>query len=167
MQAELQRRLSRQLFAETGLSEADYGVLVQLSEAPDGQLRVFQLRAGLQWEKTRLTHHLGRMARRGLVEREPCVTDPRGAFIRITEAGQSAITAAAPRHVSHVRRWFVDVLTPAQLDALGEISTAVQARFDDAEPEPCDTETEPYDAETDPCPTASEPCDADPGPCDE
>ncbi|WP_329104016.1 MarR family winged helix-turn-helix transcriptional regulator [Micromonospora sp. NBC_01699] len=149
MQMELQSRLNRQLLADTGLSESDYAVLVHLSEAPGMRLRIFQLRAHLQWEKTRLTHHLGRMARRGLVEREPCVTDPRGAFILITDTGLQEITRAAPKHVSHVRRWVVDVLTPEQLDALAEISDIVRAGFEqDTEPEPCDTETaDPFDAE--------------------
>lgn len=139
MQMELQSKLNRQLLADTGLSESDYAVLVHLSEAPEGRLRIFQLRGHLQWEKTRLTHHLGRMARRGLVDREPCVTDPRGAFIQITETGLAEITRAAPKHVSHVRRLVVDVLTPEQLDTLGELSDVIRAAFD---AEPCDADTE-------------------------
>lgn len=146
MQMELESRLGRQLLTDAGLSESDYAVLVHLSEAPDGRLRIFQLRRHLQWEKTRLTHHLGRMARRGLVEREPCVTDPRGAFIQITEAGWQTIREAAPKHVSHVRRLVLDVLTPEQLDTLAEISDTLLAGFDrDAEPDPCDSEAEPDD----------------------
>ncbi|MFI6761499.1 MarR family winged helix-turn-helix transcriptional regulator [Micromonospora sp. NPDC050417] len=149
MQMELHNRLGRQLLADAGLSETDYAVLVHLSEAPEGRLRIFQLRGHLEWEKTRLTHHLGRMARRGLVEREPCLTDPRGAFIRITEAGREAIISAAPKHVANVRRWVIDVLTPEQLDVLAEISDKVRAGF-----------------HQDPCPPAkAEPCDAEPADC--
>jgi DNA-binding MarR family transcriptional regulator len=135
VQARLQRRLNRRLLRETGLSDAEYGVLVALSEAPDGRLRVFQLREEMQWEKSRLTHQVTRMTERGLVERQPCPDDPRGAFVALTGPGRAAIEAAAPRHVTHVRRWFVDVLTPEQLAALGAISDTVLAALDADDPD--------------------------------
>lgn len=133
LQTEVQRRIARQLQRETGLSGADYAVLVSLSEAPGGRLRVFQLRHAADWEKTRLTHQITRMAARGLVAREPCSDDPRGAFIVLTEAGWQAISEAAPRHVQHVRHWFIDALSPAQLDALVEISDTVLRRLPEAD----------------------------------
>lgn len=125
MHTQLRRRLSRRLQQATGLSEADYEVLVNLSEAPDGRMRAYELGRDTGWEKSRLSHHLTRMAQRGLVARETCASDRRGAFVAITPEGRGAIEAAAPSHVEHVRRWFVDVLTPAQLKALGKISTTV------------------------------------------
>jgi DNA-binding MarR family transcriptional regulator len=76
------------------------------------------------------------MVDRGLVRRESCPTDSRGAFVALTAAGRKAIEAAAPRHVEHVRRWFIDSLTPEQLDALADISDAVLAKLAE-EPEPC------------------------------
>lgn len=125
MQAKLRRQLNRQLQAESGLSEADYDVLVSLSEAPGGRLRVFELRGAAKWEKSRLTHQITRMAGRGLLERQVVSSDPRGAFIALTDAGFQAIRDAAPRHVAQVRRWFLDALTPEQLDALAEIAESV------------------------------------------
>lgn len=129
MRLQLNARLNRKLLRGAGLSLADYEVLVNLSEASDGRLRAFQLGDALQWEKSRLSHHLTRMQRRGLVLREGCSTDGRGAFVVLTDAGRAAIDRAAPEHVEDVRRAFVDVLTPAQLDALDEISRAVLARL--------------------------------------
>jgi DNA-binding MarR family transcriptional regulator len=132
----LTRRVARDLQKDTGLSAADYEVLVQLSEAPGGRLRAYELGGVTQWEKSRLSHHITRMVDRGLVKREACATDSRGAFVVMTAAGRKAIEAAAPLHVEHVRRWFVDALTPAQLDALAEISEAVVAKLDE-DPEAC------------------------------
>jgi DNA-binding MarR family transcriptional regulator len=129
MRALLEARLHRNLLRDTGLSLSDYGVLVHLSEAPRQQLRAFQLSAALQWEKSRLSHHLTRMQGRGLVERQDCTTDGRGAFVVLTPAGVTAIEAAAPMHVADVRDAFIDVLTPEQLDAVAEISEAVLARM--------------------------------------
>jgi DNA-binding MarR family transcriptional regulator len=129
MNTELHSRLNRHLVRETGLSAADYEVLVNLSEAPDGRRRAFELRDSMQWEQSRLSHHLTRMERRGLVEREECTTDGRGAVIAITAAGRTAIEDAAPDHVAEVRRLFIDVLTPAQRRALAAISATVIARL--------------------------------------
>jgi DNA-binding MarR family transcriptional regulator len=136
LQQRLTPRVARDLQRETGLSAADYEVLVELSEAPGGRLRAFQLGGLTQWEKSRLSHHITRMVDRGLVKRESCPTDNRGAFIVMTAAGRKAIETAAPRHVEHVRKWFIDSLTPEQLDALADISDAVLAKLDD-EPESC------------------------------
>lgn len=125
MRTQLQAHLARELAGQTGLSDPDYAVLVQLSEAPEGRSRPFQLCQELQWEKSRLSHQLARMAKRGLVTREECESDARGAFVAITAAGRAAIEAAAPSHVADVRRALVDVLSPEQLDALAEVSEAV------------------------------------------
>jgi DNA-binding MarR family transcriptional regulator len=133
LQVRLRRRLNRALQRETGLSDPEYGLLVALSEAPEGRLRVYALREDLQWEKSRLTHQITRMTERGLVERQPCPGDPRGTFVALTPAGRAAIEAAAPRHVAHVRRWFIDVLTPAQLASLREVAETVLAGLDDHE----------------------------------
>lgn len=129
MQGQLRAQLGSRLQKETDLSEADYEVLVNLSEAPDGQLRPTELGGATRWEKSRISHHITRMETRGLVKRMPCPTDKRGALIVLTPAGRRAIERAAPRHVEHVRDAFVDALTPAQLDSLAEISDAVLARL--------------------------------------
>jgi len=138
MQAQLRARLARQLQRDSGLSEADYEVLVQLSEAPCARQRVFELGRATQWEKSRLSHHLTRMEQRGLVARETCPSDSRGAFVVLTDAGRKAIEQAAPQHVEHVREWFVDVLAPEQLDTLADLSDAVLQRLAEDGDSACD-----------------------------
>jgi DNA-binding MarR family transcriptional regulator len=145
LQAEVLASTGRQLQRDSGLSEPDYAVLVNLSEAPDGRLRAFALGRVLQWEKSRLSHHLTRMEQRGLVKRERCQSDSRGAFVVLTDVGRTAIEAAAPLHVEHVRRVFVDALSPTQLDAMGDIAETVLARLDDdlCPDDPCRDESGP------------------------
>jgi DNA-binding MarR family transcriptional regulator len=132
MQSQLRRILGKELQQETGLSDADYNVLVHLSEAPDGRLRPFELGGAAQWEKSRLSHHLTRMERRGLVTRLNCPSDSRGAFVALTDEGRAAIAAAAPLHVEQVRRWFISAMTHEQLEALTDISESVLARLEPA-----------------------------------
>ncbi|HEY4331951.1 MAG TPA: MarR family winged helix-turn-helix transcriptional regulator [Ilumatobacteraceae bacterium] len=124
--AELRARMERQLQRDSQLSSADYEILVNLSESDDGRMRAFELGAATKWEKSRLSHHLTRMERRGLVSREDCETDARGAFIVLTSHGRAAIETAAPLHAAEVRRSFVEALTPQQLDALREITDALR-----------------------------------------
>jgi DNA-binding MarR family transcriptional regulator len=131
MRVRLQARLDRALARHSGLSDPDYGILVHLSETPDGRLRPYQLCETMQWEQSRLSHQLTRMAKRGLVTREACPTDARGAFVVLTPAGRAAIEAAAPAHVEDVRHYLIDVLAPEQLDALADIAETVLAHLDD------------------------------------
>src|ERR1051326_5811825 len=130
LQNEVRAQVSRRLQQETGLSGADYDVLVILSEAPGGRFRAFEIGAVINWEKSRLSHHLTRMAQRGLIERQACADDSRYAEIVLTPAGRTAIVEAAPKHVAHVREHFIDVLSPEQIDAFIAIADTVLTRLD-------------------------------------
>ncbi|MFM9443803.1 MarR family winged helix-turn-helix transcriptional regulator [Streptomyces acidiscabies] len=125
LQAKLVGRLGREVQAESGLSSADYRVLVELTEVPEGRLRVLELARAVEWERSRMSHHLNRMAKRGLIVREDCPTDARVAFVAVTPAGREALRAAAPRHAEAVRRLFIDPLTPAELAMLAQISNRI------------------------------------------
>ena len=128
----LTARLNRQLQADSGLSLPEYEVLVRLSEAPDGKLRPFQLGLALDWEQSRLSHLLSRMARRGFVARQDCPGDRRGAEVVLTRAGRAAIESAAPGHVAAVRRLVFDQMDSAQAEAFGQACEAILAALEDA-----------------------------------
>ncbi len=121
--------IERQLRNRYGLSSADYQVLAHLSEAPDGRLRSFELGELLRWEKSRLSQHLGRMQTRGLVSRERCRSDQRGAVVAITPRGSDLIEAAAPQHVADVRDVLIDHLTAKEMETLGIIGDKVRKRL--------------------------------------
>ena len=123
MQEVLRGRLEQQLQADSGLSNADYTVLVALSEAIDGRLRAFELGQRLGWEKSRLHHQLTRMCTRGLVQRHSGAG--RAIHAAFTDAGRAALEAAVPRHRQQVRRLVLDRLTPQQIDQLADISRTV------------------------------------------
>jgi DNA-binding MarR family transcriptional regulator len=125
MSSLLPAALNRQLQQDCGLTLPEYEVLVQLSEAPEHRLRPFQICEALNWEQSRLSHQLTRMERRGLVARQECAADGRGAFIELTAAGADAIAAAAPRHVSTVRGLIFDQLSGAQRAAFEEVCAAI------------------------------------------
>jgi DNA-binding MarR family transcriptional regulator len=134
MRTLLHAQIVRDLAREADLSGPDYDVLSNLSEAPGRRSRLGDLAARMAWSKSRLSHHITRMEQRGLVTREDCASDGRGAFVVLTDAGFRAIEAAAPGHVASVRRHFIDLLTREQLEALAEISRTVVRRLTGEDP---------------------------------
>jgi len=85
------------------------------------------------WDRSRISHQLSRMEHRGLVTREPCPDDARGSIVRLTPAGRSAIEAAAPNHVTTVRRFFLDPLSDDELDTLATLLDRLLAGLADTE----------------------------------
>ncbi|GAA4431576.1 MarR family transcriptional regulator [Actinokineospora soli] len=125
----LNAQVAKELTARTGLSEPDYDVLSALSETPDRRYRVTRLAERMLWSQSRLSHHLTRMQGRGLVVKEDCPDDARGAEVVLTDAGFDAIRRAAPLHVASVREHLIDVLTRDQLEVLGDLTHAVVERL--------------------------------------
>lgn len=130
MRALLDAQVARDLASDSGLSDPDYEVLSNLSETEGHRWRLNELATRMLWSRSRLSHHIARMEQRGLVRREECASDARGAFVVLTEGGLRAIEAAAPAHVESVRRNFIDLLTHEQIRALDEISSTVVAHLD-------------------------------------
>jgi DNA-binding MarR family transcriptional regulator len=125
VRAELTARLQQ----SSGLSPGDYAVLLALSEADGQRLRSSELAAVIGWERSRLSHHLGRMEKRGLIRREECATDSRGHEVVLTADGLAAFQGATRPHLRDIRELFVDALTPEQLAAAGEIAAALRTHL--------------------------------------
>lgn len=128
MRRRLDRHLERHLQHEFGLSAPDFEILVNLSESPRQRMRAFELAEATQWEKSRLSHHLSRMEKRGLIRREACGS--RYPEIVLTDAGRDAIEAAAPANATRVRKVFADVLGPERLALLREAADDVIAAIE-------------------------------------
>lgn len=118
-------QLDRDLQADSGLSLADYEILVRLSEAPDRRIRMSELAELTLSSRSRLSHQIDRMAGAGLVTREVCAEDRRGSFAVLSDTGWQTLVNTAPRHVESVRRHLVDVLTPTELAALGKACSKI------------------------------------------
>lgn len=123
LNALLPAALHRELQADAGLSLPDFDVLVQLTDSSEARVRVTDLARGLHWERSRVSHHVTRMERRGLVRRQECSDDGRGAWVMLTDQGRAAIERAAPAHAETVRRLVFGALTREEADVL---STAIE-----------------------------------------
>ena len=122
--------LDAQLRRDAGLTHFEYYVLAMLSEAPERTLRMTSLAQRTNATLPRLSHVVRRLEDRGLVERFPCLEDGRATNARLTEAGWDVVVAAAPGHVTTVRRNVLDPLTDQQVGQLREIADALLTRLD-------------------------------------
>ncbi len=117
----LDSQLNRDLQEEHRLALADYELLVRLSEAPGGQVRMSTLAEQVGSSKSRISHQIGRMEQAGLVRRQECPGDRRGVFAVLTSAGLAVLRDAAPTHVRGVRDNLVDLLSAEERLMLAEV----------------------------------------------
>jgi DNA-binding MarR family transcriptional regulator len=126
--AELNAALEADLVSGFGIDGGDYGVLVNLSEAPDQRLRMCDLAVRLHLSPSGLTRRLDGLVKAGYVAREPSEHDRRVTLAVLTDAGRATLEAAAPVHVAGVRANFVDHLSRTQLRQLGAAFEALRRR---------------------------------------
>jgi DNA-binding MarR family transcriptional regulator len=126
--ADVHAALTAELQEGFGFDEGDYGVLVNLSEAPDRRLRMCDLAERLHLSPSGLTRRLDGLVRQGLVVREPSAADRRVTLAVLTDGGNAALEAAAPTHVDGVRRHFLGHLNRAQVRQLGNAFDTLRRR---------------------------------------
>ena len=110
--------INRDLQARSDLSHADFHVLNALADSPDEHLLVSDLAVRIGWERSRLSHQLLRMEKRGLVGRHTADADARATDVVLTAGGRNALRGATADHAALVRELFFDGLDPALLAPL-------------------------------------------------
>ena len=116
--ARITRRLDEELQASHGLSLAEYDALLQIAHAPGRRVRMNVLAERVILSRSGITRLVDRLEAAGAVERAACTTDARGQEAVLTTIGLERLRAAATTHLDGVRRYFLDRLEPAALDAL-------------------------------------------------
>ncbi|MGW3122209.1 MarR family winged helix-turn-helix transcriptional regulator [Streptomyces sp. NPDC001107] len=130
----LEDAIDRQLQQDAGMPHLYYSILANLSEAPDGRLRMTDLAEQAKITRSRLTYAVTRLEKDGLIRREDCQWDKRSSFAMLTDEGMAVLERTAPGHVETVRSLLFDQLTPQQVEQLEEIfSGVVQALERDEE----------------------------------
>lgn len=121
----ISRGMDETLQAKSGLSAPEYAVLVSLSEAPEMELRLGQLCESLEWDRSRTSHQVTRMAKRGLVEKKRSPGDARGVLVSLTDEGVERLEAAVPGHVDYVRRVVFDPTREVDREAIEKFLQAL------------------------------------------
>ena len=121
----LLHQLDRELREEHEISFSEYEILVRLSEAEGGRMRMAILADAMSHSRSRVTHTIARMERADLVVREASRADGRGVEAVMTADGRRVLNEAAPTHVRGVRAHFVDQLSDRQLADIASALSAV------------------------------------------
>ena len=129
-------RLDADLQAGHQIDLADYEILVRLSEAAEGRVRMSELARLSLVSRSRLTHRVDRLEAGGWVVRRPCPTDRRGMNAELTIEGRQLLERAAPTHVDGVRRYVIDPLQPSTLRALADDLTPALDELESGRPAP-------------------------------
>lgn len=101
-----------------GLTASEFAVLVTLEEGEEAHMRLRDVSSALDWDRSRTSHQITRMERRGLVAKGPCGGDARGVLVSITDKGRARLQGAASIHVESVRRVLFDEFTPGDVAQL-------------------------------------------------
>ena len=100
------------------LAGQDFEILIRLARTQGGRLRMSDLAAQTDLTPSGLTRAIDRLAEAGLVTREACQEDRRGAFAALTTAGDTRMRAALEIHRSQLARLLDGVLSPDEELAL-------------------------------------------------
>jgi DNA-binding MarR family transcriptional regulator len=140
MRRQLDRALDRQLQEDSSISTSEYEILLTLHNAPDHRLRLTELAGIVGWEKSRVSHQVSRMEKRGLLGRAECSADARGNWIVLTADGRRATLGAMRGHVDAIRRYFFDALGEDDGQRLLDLSCRVLGAI--GADSPCETESD-------------------------
>lgn len=114
----IERGLEETLVRCSNLTTSEYAVLVCLTDAKEDAVRVRDLCTELEWDRSRASHQITRMEKRGLVTKSKDPNDARGVVVEITEQGEIDLAIAVPEHVESVRRLVFDHMDQLDTEAL-------------------------------------------------
>ena len=124
-------RLDQQLQRDADISLTDFELLVTLSEAEGGQMRMSSLADATMATRSGVTRAISRLVDLGWVERRPCPSDRRGQVAVLTDAGRAKLEATSPGHVATVRRLLFDSLSPRDVDRIAQVFGEVRDHIAD------------------------------------
>jgi DNA-binding MarR family transcriptional regulator len=130
--AGLRRVFQARLESEQSLSSPSFDVLIRLARSPGSQLRMSELAAQASLTPSGLTRSVDRLQEQGLVSRQSCPEDRRGAFAVLTPAGQALMDLAVPDHIAHIDEVLADLFTAEEEETLAALLRRLRDHVVDA-----------------------------------
>ena len=130
------RLLDQDLQRDAKISLSEYAVLLHLSEAETGQLRVSELADLADISGSHTTRIIGDLARGGFVVKNRNPEDGRGIDVQITEAGLNRLRDAYPVHLASVRSRIMNRVEPKSLSCFGDVMAAIVRGLEGSQQDP-------------------------------
>lgn len=124
--AALTGAVNRELEASAGMPITWFELLIRLSRSPGQRLRMSELAGQVGLSHSGLTRLVDRVIDAGLVRREACPEDRRGAFAVLAPAGGDALEAALEDHLASIDRHLVAPLGSDGVATLTDLLRAVR-----------------------------------------
>ena len=131
----LSRTLDDDLMAREDMSMTRYIVLMLLSEAPSGSLRMKDLAHAATLSPSRMTRVVQGLVGDGYVVRSQVAGDARVTAATLTPAGLKRLEQAWPSHVAGVREHVLDRIAPGDLPVLLRILEGILGDAPDTPPQ--------------------------------
>src|SRR3954447_12712494 len=119
--AAVTKQLDAELDRAHGIPLSSYEVLINLRAAPGRRLRMADLADRAMLSRSGMTRRVDRLERQGLLVRDTCVSDARGCFALLTDAGEALLADARPTHLEGVRASFLAHVEGEDFDRLAEL----------------------------------------------
>ena len=130
----LPRVLDENFEREAKVSMTDYSVLVALSEAPAGELRMGELAEASSLSRSRTSRVVDDLVRRSLVARRKGEQDGRSSLATVTPEGLAVLAAAHPGHLARVRSLVLDHITRSEMRTMTPALTRVLVALRETSP---------------------------------
>jgi DNA-binding MarR family transcriptional regulator len=126
----LPRQLDRDLVQAVGVTATEYTTIMNLSEAPNREMRMADLANATGLSASRMTRLIDDLVTRGFVIKRASSVDGRGNVATLTPKGMAKLKAAWPAHLSSARRLILDHLDPGAVASAAPTFDLLAARFD-------------------------------------
>jgi len=110
--------VGQELQTAAGVSLPEFEILRAVARSHGHRARPREIGDMLGWEKSRTSHQVTRMEKRGLLERDGCDSDMRGTWVTLTPEGVRAVTAAEPAYVAAVESHLGSAVSPSDMPHL-------------------------------------------------
>ncbi len=114
----LHRAVGPPLERQCDLAGQDFEILIRLARTPGGRLRMSDLAAQTALTPSGLTRAIDRLSDAGLVSRQACPEDRRGAFAALTVSGEERMRQALDIHRMQLAELLEGALDPDEELAL-------------------------------------------------
>jgi len=117
--AAVARGLDADLQAIHGLPLTEFEILLWLSRKSCTRMRMAGLAEMVQLSPSGLSRAIERLEGRGLVRRDRCTEDRRGAFAVLTPRGSELVDRASATQAAGIKRRFLNHLTSEEMEMFG------------------------------------------------
>lgn len=128
----LPRHLDRDMIQAVGITANEYTTIMNLSEAPNRELRMADLANATGLSASRTTRLVDDLVTRGFVIKRASSVDGRGNIAKLTPKGMAKLKASWPAHLASVRDRVFDHMDPNDVaqaaKVLDALATNVESR---------------------------------------